>query len=212
METGLQRKVGIMGGTFDPIHIGHLILAQQACIQFDLDEVLFMPSSQPPHKNNKEVSQVKHRRAMTELAIKGNEKFVYSDLEIQRTGTTYTSDTLEELHQRYPNTVFYFIMGADSLFAVDSWHKPEEIFKKAVLLVGNRMDVPEEKLQQQISYLEKHFCGQIHLIDMPDIAISSREVRKRKESNLPIRYYVPEEVYKYIEAHQLYTVKNNEVK
>ncbi|QNM05793.1 nicotinate-nucleotide adenylyltransferase [Qiania dongpingensis] len=203
-DRSTRKKVGIMGGTFDPIHIAHLILAQQACVQFDLDEVLFMPSSQPPHKDNRQVSSVEHRQAMVELAIDGNDKFVYSDLEIRRVGTTYTSDTLKELCVSHPDTIFYFIMGADSLFAVGSWHKPEEIFQKAILLVGNRMDMPEDKLKRQIQYLEGHFGGQIYPIDMPDIAISSHEVRNRRASGLPIRYYVPESVYQYIMEKQLY--------
>ncbi|MCD2491075.1 nicotinate-nucleotide adenylyltransferase [Lacrimispora sp. NSJ-141] len=203
-DKSTRKKVGIMGGTFDPIHVAHLILAQQACVQFDLDEVLFMPSSQPPHKDNRQVSSVEHRQAMVELAIDGNDKFVYSDLEIRRIGTTYTSDTLKELCVSHPDTIFYFIMGADSLFAVGSWHKPEEIFRKAILLVGNRMDMPEDKLERRIRYLEGHFGGRIYLIDMPDIAISSHEVRNRRASGLPIRYYVPESVYQYIMEKQLY--------
>ncbi len=203
-DKSTRKKVGIMGGTFDPIHVAHLILAQQACVQFDLDEVLFMPSSQPPHKDNRQVSSVEHRQAMVELAIDGNDKFVYSDLEIRRVGTTYTSDTLKELCVSHPDTIFYFIMGADSLFAVGGWHKPEEIFQKAILLVGNRMDMAEDELEQQIRYLESHFGGRIYLIDMPDIAISSHEVRNRRASGLPVRYYVPESVYQYIMEKQLY--------
>ena len=98
MERELPKKVGIMGGTFDPIHIGHLLLAQQACAQFALDKVLFMPSSQPPHKDTRQVTSAVHRQAMTKLAVQGNSRFIYSDLELLRTGTTYTSDTLTELH------------------------------------------------------------------------------------------------------------------
>ena len=100
MERELPKKVGIMGGTFDPIHIGHLLLAQQACAQFALDKVLFMPSSQPPHKDTRQVTSAVHRQAMTKLAVQGNSRFIYSDLELLRTGTTYTSDTLTELHTR----------------------------------------------------------------------------------------------------------------
>ena len=200
----VQNKIGIMGGTFDPIHIAHLILAEQACVQFGLEKILFMPSSQPPHKDNRMVSAAYHREAMVLAAIRGNNKFVYSDLEIRRDGITYTSDTLKELHEEYPDTEFYFIMGADSLFAVDTWYKPEEIFKMAIILAGNRMDVPEEKLDHQIAYLRERFGGQIHLIDMPDIAVSSSDIRKRCKEGLPIQYYVPDAVYQYIEANELY--------
>ncbi len=204
MERELPKKVGIMGGTFDPIHIGHLLLAQQACAQFALDKVLFMPSSQPPHKDTRQVTSAVHRQAMTKLAVQGNSRFIYSDLELLRTGTTYTSDTLTELHTRYPDTIFHFIMGADSLFAVDSWHEPEKIFQQAVILAANRMEVPKEEIKRQIEYLRRRFSGQVCLIDMPDIAISSRDVRKRRKNGLPIRYYVPDSVYEYIMEHQLY--------
>ncbi len=195
-------KIGIMGGTFDPIHMGHLILAEQACLQFHLDKVLFMPSSQPPHKG--EVSPAAYRQDMVMAAIRGNERFEYSDMELKRDGFTYTSDTLTELQEEYPDTEFYFIMGADSLFTVDTWHKPEEIFSRAVLLTGNRMDTPGDKLREQIRYLEERFGGQVRLIDMPDIAISSREVRKWCAQGRPVRYFVPEPVYEYIQAHHLY--------
>ncbi len=199
-----KKKIGIMGGTFDPIHMGHLILAEQALVQFGLDFVFFMPSSQPPHKDNRQVSAAEHRQAMIRGAIRGNDRFLYSDLELRRVGTTYTSDTLEELHEEYPGTEFYFIMGADSLFAVDTWHKPQTIFDKAVILVGNRSEVPADRIGQQIEYLKDRFGGQIFLIDMPDIAVSSREIRKRCAEGLPFRYYVPELVYAYMMEHQLY--------
>ncbi len=198
------KKIGIMGGTFDPVHLAHLLLAEQARVQFYLDQVLFMPSSQPPHKNNSQISSAEHREAMVLMAIKGNPYFAYSDMEILRTGTTYTSDTLKELHIKYPHTEICFIMGADSLFAVDSWHQPEKIFEKATILAGNRLDVPDEKIKAQICYLKERFGGRIHLIDMPDIAISSSEIRKRYGKGLSIRYYVPESVYTYIKEHQLY--------
>ena len=203
-EASVQKRIGIMGGTFDPIHLGHLILAEQAMIQFDLDQVLFMPSSQPPHKSDRKVLDARHRQAMVLLAIRDNDRFSYSDLELCRTGYTYTSDTLRELNSLYPDSTIYFIMGADSLFAVDSWHEPQEIFNRAVILSANRMDLPEERLQSQIRYLEERFHGSVGLIRMPDIAISSRDIRKKCMEGLPIRYYVPEAVRNYIEEHGLY--------
>ena len=203
-EASVQKRIGIMGGTFDPIHLGHLILAEQAMIQFDLDQVLFMPSSQPPHKSDRKVLDARHRQAMVLLAIRDNDRFSYSDLELCRTGYTYTSDTLRELNSLYPDSTIYFIMGADSLFAVDSWHEPQEIFNRAVILSANRMDLPEERLQSQIQYLKERFHGNVGLIRMPDIAISSRDIRKKCMEGLPIRYYVPEAVRNYIEEHGLY--------
>ena len=201
---GLQKRIGIMGGTFDPIHMAHLLLAEAARVQFHLDRVLFMPSAQPPHKADRLVLPAEHREAMVLKAIEGNPGFSYSDQELCRSGVTYTSDTLKALHDEYPDTKFYFIMGADSLFAVDTWHEPEQIFQMATVLAGNRSEVPLQTIREQIVYLEERFEGNICLIDLPDIAISSSEIRKKCASGISIRYYVPETVYQYIEEHQLY--------
>ncbi len=203
-EKKLQGKVGIMGGTFDPIHIGHLILAEQACAQFKLDRILFMPTSHPPHKDGQAVTEAALRRDMVLAAIRGNGKFLYSDMELKREGVTYTSDTLAQLKEEYPNTEFYFIMGADSLFTVDTWHKPQEIFDRAVVLAANRMDMPGDQLHEQIDYLRERFGGRIGLIEMPDIAVSSRQVRRLCAQGKPFRYFVPEAVYDYILEHCLY--------
>lgn len=199
-----KRKIGIMGGTFDPIHMAHLLLAENARVQFHLEQILFMPSATPPHKDHRLVSPMEHRKAMVQIAIESNPNFVYSDLELRRAGITYTSDTLEALHEEYPDTEFYFIMGADSLFAVDAWHQPEKIFQRAAILAGNRSEVPLENIYRQIEYLEERFDGKIGLIEMPDIAISSSEIRKRCANGASVRYYVPEAVHQYLENHQLY--------
>lgn len=199
-----RKKTGIMGGTFDPVHMAHLLLAEAAREQFQLNQVLFMPSAQPPHKDNRKVSSMEHREAMVRMAIEENTDFVYSDMELRRTGITYTSDTLKLLREHHPDTEFYFIMGADSLFAVDTWHQPEEIFKRAAILAGNRSEVPLDQIKKQIHYLKERFNGKIYLIDMPDIAVSSSWIRERCQKGSSIRYYVPEAVYHYIKEHQLY--------
>ncbi len=199
-----KKKIGIMGGTFDPIHMAHLLLAESARVQFHLAQILFMPSATPPHKDHRQVSPVEHRRNMVQIAIEGNSGFAYSDLELRRSGITYTSDTLEALHEEYPDTEFYFIMGADSLFAVDAWHQPEKIFQRAAILAGNRSEVPLENIKKQVDYLKERFGGTIGLIEMPDIAISSSEIRKRCAEGASVRYYVPEAIYRYMESHQLY--------
>ncbi|MCI9486294.1 MAG: nicotinate-nucleotide adenylyltransferase [Lachnospiraceae bacterium] len=204
----LQKRIGIMGGTFDPIHMAHLLLAEAARTQFHLDQILFMPSANPPHKDNQTVSPAEHRRAMVLLAVKGNLNFVCSDLEFRRRGFTYTSDTLRALHEQYPDTEFYFIMGADSLFAVDTWHQPEKIFNMATILAGNRSEVPMEQIEEQVRHLQNRFGGRIFLIDMPDIAISSSEIRKRCAEGASVRYYVPETVYQYMKAYHLYVPKD----
>ncbi len=199
-----KKRIGIMGGTFDPIHMAHLLLAEAAREQYHLDRVLFMPSAKPPHKDSRLVSPAEHREAMVRMAIEENPWFVYSDLELCRSGLTYTSDTLKTLHGEYPDTEFYFIMGADSLFSVDAWHQPEKIFQLTAVLAGNRSEVPLERIREQIEYLRMRFGGTVSLIEMPDIAVSSSEIRSRCARGCSVRYYVPETVYRYIRKHQLY--------
>lgn len=199
------QRIGIMGGTFDPVHIGHLVLAQRASEQFELGRVLFMPSADPPHKRDVPVLASEHRRAMTRLAVEGNNLFEYSDLEFERAGYSYTSDTLQVLGERYPGAELYFIMGADSLFAIDTWHEPELIFRRAVILAANRLDLPVERLMARVEYLKRVFDGRIELIDMPDIAVSSSNIRAMVRGGRSIRYLVTDPVYDYIKENGLYT-------
>ena len=123
-----MKRIGIMGGTFNPIHSVHLIMAQVAYHQFHLDKVLFMPSKHPPHKDNSVIISDEHRTRMIQLAIDGNSNFEFSDLELKREVTTYTSDTLTYLTEKNPDTEYYFIIGGDSLEQLENWHKPEVIF------------------------------------------------------------------------------------
>lgn len=199
-----QKKVGIMGGTFDPIHIGHLMLAQQALDEHELDEIWFMPSRIPPHKDCANVTVVADRENMVKLAITGNERFVYSDLELHREGTTYTSDTLLELDESYPDNVFYFIMGADSLFHIETWHEPQTIFDHAIILASNRDDYSDEAIEKQIAYLEEKYHGTVKLITLEANGISSSDIREMRYNGYSGRYYVPEGVYHYMEENHLY--------
>ncbi len=121
-------KIGIMGGTFNPIHFAHLILAESAYEELNLDKILFMPSKKPPHKLNESIESDEHRIQMIQLAIKSNPHFDLSCVELEREGITYTADTLEELNRNYPQDEFYFIIGADSLFQIEDWWHPEQIF------------------------------------------------------------------------------------
>ena len=120
-------EIGIMGGTFDPIHNGHLLLGKQAYEEYKLDQIWFMPSGTPPHKKDHKVTDVKDRVAMVQLAIKKFPFFYCSDFEIQRPGNTYTAQTLQLLHQEYPKHRFYFIVGADSLYQIEKWYHPAEV-------------------------------------------------------------------------------------
>lgn len=200
-----MKKVGIMGGTFNPIHNGHLFLAEHACEQAGLDYVLFMPTFNPPHKAGIALVSGEHRINMVKLALKSNPKFKLSDLELNRPGLTYTSDTLEILKEREPDTEFYFIVGADSLMMMPHWRNPQTVFSLSVIVAGGRVDYSMEQLREQVKYLEATYNGKIILLDMPIMEISSEKIRDRLSKNKSIRYYVPDEVIAYIEENKLYT-------
>ncbi len=129
----MKRKVGIMGGTFDPIHNGHLLLGEEAYRQFALDEVVFMPTGIPPHKAGKKIADAADRKRMVELAVANTAYFSCSDMELMRHRTTYTAETLTLLKEKNPDTEYYYIVGADSLDQMDGWYHPEIIFQKAVI-------------------------------------------------------------------------------
>lgn len=200
-----MKKVGLMGGTFNPIHNGHLFLADHAYEQAGLDYVLFMPTMNPPHKADIKVVSAEHRLNMVRLAIENNHHFLLSDLEFNRPGVTYTSDTLEILKEKEPDTEFYFIVGADSLMMMTHWKDPQTVFRLSNVIVGGRKDLISNQLIEQIQYLETTYQGNVILLDMPIIEISSENIRERIENNKSIQYYVPREVNSYIKDHNLYT-------
>lgn len=199
-----QRKIGILGGTFDPIHMGHLILAETAYDKFSLDTVLIMPTAQPPHKAGKDITGAYHRSNMIGLVCEDNPHFVYSDFELEREGSTYTADTLTLLSQENPEDRYYFIIGADSLFNIEKWKDPEKVFKYSTLLVAQRNDLDNERVKKQINYLTKKYQCEIHEIDIPNFAISSTIIIEKIRKNESIRYYVPDKVAEYIKANNLY--------
>jgi nicotinate-nucleotide adenylyltransferase len=201
-----MKKVGIMGGTFNPVHYGHLFLAENALEQYKLDEVLFMPSKNPPHKNKQDIVSNEHRADMVRLAIQDNSNFILSTMEYEREGTTYTADTLTILTEENPDTQYYFIIGADSLFMMQDWNRPEIIFNLCTVLVAGRDRVPENQMENQIRFLEETYGARILMLDMPAIEISSAIIRKRISENKTIRYYIPDKVMDYIENHELYKI------
>lgn len=197
-----MNKIGIMGGTFNPIHTAHLILAEEAYEQLGLDKILFMPSKKPPHKLSEEIVNNEHRLNMINLSIQDNEHFELSTLELEREGVTYTSDTLRELHLTCDNE-YYFIMGGDSLFMMESWWEPEVIFRLSHIVVAIRGEAKED-LKQKIAYLADKYNASIHLLKTPNLEISSHELRKSRNEGKSIRYYVPELVCRYIVDNGLY--------
>lgn len=200
-----MKKIGIMGGTFNPVHYGHLFLAEQAYEQLGLDQILFMPSKNPPHKEKPEQVTEQQRVDMITLAIKDNPHFEVSAFELEREGMTYTADTLTLLTEQNPDTEYYFIVGADSLFYMQKWWKPQTIFDLCTVVAAGRDHSDKEQLQQQADLLVRKYHGRIRLIDMPTIQIASAVIRDRVAHKQSIRYYLPDEVNRYITNNKLYS-------
>ena len=199
-----MRKIGIMGGTFNPIHIAHLILAESAYEQLNLDMILFMPSKNPPHKIHAHIVSDEHRIRMIQLAIKDNSHFALSKVELEREGLTYTAETLESLTKEYPENEYYFIIGADSLLQIEQWKDPEIIFKLSQIVAVGRDHLPEQEIVKQINHLIKKYDSIIHFLNIPNMDVSSKILRNNRREGKSIRYYVPNTVANYIEEQQLY--------
>lgn len=199
-----MRKIGIMGGTFNPIHIAHMILAESAYEQFKLDKILFMPSKNPPHKRHENIVSDEHRVQMVELAIQNNPHFELSKVEIEREGITYTAETLQILTQKNPDQEYYFIIGGDSLFQMEHWMSPDIIFSLCHVIAAGRDNVPEQKVLDHIKFLTNNYDAQIHYLNVPNMDVSSNYIRQIRKVGRSIRYYVPELVEQYIREHQLY--------
>lgn len=198
-------KIGIMGGTFDPIHNGHLMLGEQAYKEYGLKEVWYMPSGHPPHKKSRNVTEPAIRLAMTELAVKAYKGFVCSDFEIKRTGYTYTAQTLRLLHEAYPEHSFYFIIGADSLYEIENWYEPDLVLAQAVILTAWReYEEADRSMERQIAYLASKYNADIRTLHCGEMDISSAELRRMIARDQSISDYVPGEVVAYIKAHCLY--------
>lgn len=206
------RKAGILGGTFNPIHVGHLILAEQAYEEFDLDRVLIMPSGLPYLKVGKGVLPPEQRYRMTELAIMDNPHFSISDREVLRDGNTYTSETITELNRDYPDIHFYFIIGADILFQMDSWKDPDVIFGGCSILASVRDGLRPEDLDRKIEEYEERFDADIRVLRTTNIDISSTMIREHAASGRSLRYYVPDAVREFILDNGLYLECSREEK
>ncbi len=208
MKSDKKRKIGIMGGTFNPIHYGHLLLAETAYYQFDLDEILIMPTKNTYYKNMSSLENEQHRVNMVSLAIEDNEHFVLSKEEINREGTTYTVETLENLTAQNPNCQYFFIMGADSLYHIESWREPEKILAMATIVVAGRESYGTgSSLFSQIEYLENKFDAKIKPLHSPVMEISSNDIRRRVREGESIRYLLPQKVADYIREQGLYLSK-----
>ena len=193
-------RVGILGGTFDPVHNGHLILAEHACTQLQLDLVLFIPAGEPWRKANRQITAAPHRLAMLQLAIANNQTFGISDIELRHLGPTYTADTLEALAAERLDDEFYFIVGADALADLPNWHEPHRIVQHAILAVARRGDQSIESAIASVPQL----TDRIVRFNMPAVPISSTDIRARIAAKRSIAGLVPPPVEHYITEHHLY--------
>lgn len=199
-----KKRVGIMGGTFNPIHLGHLIIAEAAYEAYNLDEVLFVPSGVSYMKDQSEILDAKKRVHMTGLAIEDNPHFALSTIEIDRDGNSYSYETLETLRKQNPNTEYYFLVGSDTLFALETWKHPEILLPSCTILVAVRDGVPMEKMQEHAKYLEEKFGGSIKLLTTPNIEISATNIRNRLAKGHNVKYFVPDSVLDFINKYDLY--------
>ena len=201
-------RLGIMGGTFDPIHIGHLACAEQVADTCELDGVIFMPAGDPWMKQGRAVTSADHRFNMVAKAIAGNDRFCVSRLEINRPGNTYTIDTLRTLREHFPNNVdLDFISGADALFHILKWRNPAEVAQLAHLVAATRPGYELSDTRKR--YMRTHAnIFRIIPAEITALSISSSDIRERVRNKKSIRYLVPREVFAYIHEHKIYTISH----
>ena len=194
-------RIGVFGGTFDPVHHGHLIMAQEAVVRMKLDRMLFMALNRPPHKRAPQLAPVEHRIAMLRLATRGNARFEVSRLEADRGGTSYTVNTLETLRLKHRGELF-FLLGQDSLDDFPRWREPERILRLARLVVVPRGAKKAGSIPARIR-------RRVVVLEPPRIEISSTEIRRRLRRGLTVRYWTPDPVLRYVSRHGLYNTSRD---
>lgn len=214
----MPKRLGIMGGTFDPVHLGHLRTAEEACETLKLDSILFVPASEPPHKPGEVVLSFEHRRRMLELAIAGNSRFVLSDVERKLPGKSYTVNTLRKLHEEFPGAELFFLVGMDAFLDMDCWFQYRELFRLAGIVVLKRPGYDEddigEFLRRKVSDRFARGAGSesfthpdlfpVHCLRNAAMDISSTHIRQLAALGRSIRYLVPQDVVSYICEEKLY--------
>jgi len=195
-------RLGILGGTFNPPHLGHLVCAQEAYRELQLDQVMLIPAGIPPHKPVEAEPGPQHRLELCRLATRDDDRFTVSDLELRRDGPSYTVDTLDALREHGPTNELFLILGGDIAAGLTQWHRPERVLELARVAVAKRRGTPKAAVQQALDTL--HAGDRATFFAMPRIGISSTMVRRRVRAGQPIRYFVPDGVVEYIERHGLY--------
>ncbi|MBD7949053.1 nicotinate-nucleotide adenylyltransferase [Oerskovia sp. NPDC056781] len=196
MTASRRPRLGVMGGTFDPIHHGHLVAASEAAARFELDEVIFVPTGKPSFKQHQKVTAPEHRYLMTVIATASNPRFTVSRVDVDRPGLTYTVDTLRDLREQRPEADLYFISGADAIEQMLTWKDADDLWKMAHFVAVSR---PGHRLS-----VDSLPPGVVSTLEIPALAISSTDCRQRAEAGQPVWYLVPDGVVQYIAKHGLY--------
>ncbi|KXS43804.1 MULTISPECIES: nicotinate-nucleotide adenylyltransferase [unclassified Candidatus Frackibacter] len=195
------KRIGIMGGTFDPIHNGHLVTAEAAAYQYELDRVVFVPSASPPHKNNQNITDAEERYTMVILATMTNPKFIVSRIELEREGPSYAIDTVRAVNGLFEEIEIYFITGADAILEIFTWKEAETLLKECRFIAATR---PGYSLSRIKTGLYEKYQDQISLLKIPGLGISSTDIRNRVRAKRPIKYQLPQTVEAYIKKRKLY--------
>ena len=209
MKGKQSRKIGILGGTFNPIHVGHLILAQNALEYCGLEKVLIMPSGCSYFKDPETIADTAHRIKMVELAIEDNDCFELSTIETDRDGNSYTYETLDILCRDNPDVSYYYIIGADTLLYMDTWKNPGDIFSKCTVVCAKRDGLSDTVIDNKVRFLKEQYDADIVVMDCGEIGISSTGIRERLLSKKSLKYYINDKVIRYIKENGLYGINSN---
>jgi len=193
-----------MGGTFDPIHYGHLVIANEVLFKFDLQKIIFVPTGNPPHKRSAALADAYHRYMMVQFATMTNPSFDVSNIEVEKDGISYTVDTIRELKNNYIDTKLYFITGTDAVLDLPNWKDPEEILNLCTFISVNRPGYVTDTLDDKLDRLMEKYKGEILSIRAPQLKISSTDIRNRIQEGRPTKYLLPENVEQYIFKNGLY--------
>ena len=199
------KSFAILGGTFDPIHLGHIKTAKSILALTSVEKILFIPLGNPPHKDENNVSSAYHRLNMLNLAVEGEKDFLISTMEIERNGKTYTIDTIKELKKLLGNTIkFFFIIGTDELLLINTWKNYEELLKICSFIAVKRPGYKDKLLEEAVACLTKNYDANIRIVEIPPVDVSSSEIRKNIKNGISIKGLIDEKVLNYIKENNLY--------
>ena len=201
---GEKKRIGIMGGTFNPIHNGHLMIAENAREHYSLDQVMFIPTGHSPLSHKQQITDAFLRCEMVSLAIADNPWFILNEIEVHSFQISYTFHTIQKLKESLKDADLYFVLGADSLFDFESWRNPELILENCRILAACRKHQRQEEFFEHIAYLNEKYPDKFYPLNTPFLEVSSQEIRRRVQANQTIRYLVPKEVEMYIRKNKLY--------